>query len=177
MKKLAAALTCFASIAVCFALLAPANAAEEAPKSLEVTKKTKKLEVRHGQIGFRSTMLFYTFADQKAVLKVHIGNRDKTFPVTVTAYVFDKDVTADGIGKWLNNQHSDGLFPEVPEPIKTIKLPAKSGKVTAHKLTGETEQFNNIWDNYDVTVEVKTYAGEGVKINGFKAETKVHVKE
>jgi len=39
--------------------------------------------------------------------------------MTATVYIFDDSVTEDGLKKWLNNQHSDGLFVDVPEPTST----------------------------------------------------------
>jgi hypothetical protein len=160
----------------CIASLACAEGAGEKTKVLQVTKLTKNLEVRQSQIGFRSTLLFYTFKEQKTVLKLQFGNRDKTFPVTGTVYVFADSVTEEGIKKWLNNQHSDGLFPDVPKPV-SHKLPAKVCKVTSHKMTGQTKQRFGEYDNYDVTFEVKDYAGKtGIKLKGFKGATKVHVK-
>ena len=42
-------------------------------KALEVTKSTPKAEVRNSQIGYRDTLLFYTFTDQKAVLMLQLG--------------------------------------------------------------------------------------------------------
>lgn len=52
-----------------------------ASKALEVKKSTQKQEVRESQIGYRDTLLFYTFPDQKSVLKLQIGNKDKSFPM------------------------------------------------------------------------------------------------
>ena len=50
-------------------------------------------------------------------------------------YVPDEKTTEEGLKKWLNNQHSDGLFPEVPIPTSTGELPAGVCAVTGHKLT------------------------------------------
>ena len=153
------------------------EAPEKASKVLEINKLTQKLEVRQSQIGYRDTLLFYTFNEQKTVLKLQIGNRDKTFPMTATVYIFDDSVTEDGLKKWLNNQHSDGLFPDVPEPISKHKVPAKFCEVTSHKLIDHTKQQFGEYDNYAVTFEVKDYADEmSIKLKGFSGDTKVHVK-
>jgi hypothetical protein len=164
-----------ALLVFCFAGLACAEGA--AKKSLEVKTTTARLEVRHSQIGYRSTLLFYTFAEQQTVLRLQFGNQDKTFPVTGVVYVFDKTVTAEGIKKWLNNQHSDGLFPDVPQPNATIKIPAKVCTVTSNKLLDNTKQRFGEFANYAVTFEVKDYTDKTtIKLKGFKGETKVHVK-
>ena len=167
-----------ALLTLCF--VGPARMAEGADKAvkiLEVDENTKKLEVRHSMIGFRSTLLFYTFDEQKTVLRLQFGNRDKTFPVSATAYIFDNGVTEAGLKKWLNNQHSDGLFPDVPQPVNTLKLPEKVCKVTSNKLLDNTKQRNGNFANYAVTFEVKDYTDKAsIKVKGFKGNTKVHVK-
>ena len=72
---------------------------ETGDRVLQVNDRTPKLEVRHSQIGYRSTLLFYTFKKQHAVLKLQIGNRDKTFPITATVYRFADGVTEEGLKK------------------------------------------------------------------------------
>lgn len=146
-------------------------------KTLEVTKTTQKLEVRDSQIGHRDTLLFYTFTDQHAVLKLQIDNKDKSFPVVGTIYLFAESVKEADLKKWLNNQHSDGLFPDVPEPMSTLKIPEMVCKVTAHKLLDHSKQPFGEYDNYSVTFEVKDYTDKkSVTLKGFSAATKVHVK-
>jgi hypothetical protein len=153
------------------------NAAEEAPVVALNIKNAKKLEIRHGQLGFRSTLLFYTFKNQKAVMKILINNKDNTFPVTATVFLFDKQVTEEGLKKWLNNQHSDGLFPNVPKPSNNIKIPAKVFKVASKKLTGQSKQQFGNFDNYDVKLKASDYTDSlSIKLTGFTIDTKVHVK-
>ena len=146
-------------------------------RTLEVGADTPRLEVRYSQIGFRDTLLFYTFTEQNAVLKLQFGNKDKTFPVKGTLYFFADTTTEEGLKKWLNNQHSDGLFPDVPEPISLHKLPADICKVTSHKLIDRSKQAFGEYDNYAVIFKVIAYADmKSVKLKEFSGETKVHVK-
>jgi hypothetical protein len=146
-------------------------------KALEVTKSTKKLEVRESQIGYRDTLLFYTFTDQKAVLKLQIDNKDKSFPMAGTICIFADNVKEDDLNKWLNNQHSDGLFPDVPEPISTHKIPEKFCKVTSNKMIDRSKQEFGEYANYSVAFEVKDYADKNsVTLKGFSDTAKVHVK-
>lgn len=153
------------------------NAAQQAPIIALDIKDAKKLEIRHGMAGFRSTLLFYTFKDQKAVMKILINNKDNTFPVTATVFIFDKQVTEDGLKKWLNNQHSDGLFPNVPNPSMTIKVPTKVFKVASKKLTGQSKQQFGNFENYDVKLKASDYTDKfSIKLTGFTVDTKVHVK-
>ena len=59
------------SSAVCLPALAGPAAAE---RKLSV-KDAEKIQIRHSMIGARDTLLFYTFADQKAVLLLKIDNQ------------------------------------------------------------------------------------------------------
>lgn len=145
--------------------------------SLEVTKSTQKLEVRESQIGYRDTLLFYTFPEQNAVLKLQIGNNDKSFTMAGTIYIFADSVKEDDLKKWLNNQHSDGLFPEVPEPISTHKIPEKACIVTSHRMIDRSKQEFGEYNNYSVTFDVKDYADKkSITLKGFSDTAKVHVK-
>lgn len=146
-------------------------------KALEITKSTQKLEVRESLTGHRDTLLFYTFTDQKAVVKLQIDNKDNSFPMAGTIYIFADSVKEDGLKKWLNNQHSDGLFPDVPEPISTHKIPETICKVTSHKLIDRSKQRFGEYDNYSVTFDVKDYTDtKSVTLKGFSDKATVHVK-
>ena len=145
-------------------------------KVLEVNKTTEKQEVRSSQIGYRDTLVFYTFKDQKAVLKLQIDNKDTKFPMTGTIFLFADTVNAEDLKKWLNNQHSDGLFADVPAPTATQKLPAETCKVASHKLDDHTKETFGEYDNYSVTFEVKDYSDKkGISLKGFSGTAKVHV--
>lgn len=144
-------------------------------------KKAQKLEVRHSMIGFRNTLLFYTFKDQQAILTLTIGNTDETFPVKGKIHLFDDATTEEGLNKWINNQHSDGLFPEVPTPIFTEELPEGTCSVTSHKQTGTSENPSPIspatFKNYEVKLSVKEHAiDKKVKLSAFTDTALVHVK-
>jgi hypothetical protein len=142
-------------------------------------KKAQKLEVRHSMIGFRNTLLFYTFKDHQAILTLSIGNTDETFPVKGKVHLFDDATTEEGLKKWINNQHSDGLFPDVPMPIFTRELPEGSCKVTSHKHTGTSESPTSpeTFKNYEVKLSVKECViDKKVKLSTFTDTALVHVK-
>lgn len=147
------------------------------PEVLEVTKTTDKLEVRVSQIGYRDTLLFYTFKNQHAVLKLRIDNKDKSFPMSGIVYLFAENVKEEDIKKWLNNQHSDGLYPDVPVPTSTITIDEGTCKVTSQKLIDHTKQTFGEYDNYDLTFEVKDYTDKkSISLKGFTGSTKAHIK-
>jgi hypothetical protein len=178
MKSIMGMRTLSTLLTVCIAgLMVPTARAEDAVKRLEVKRETPKLEVRESQLGFRDTLLFYTFAPQQTVLKLQIGNQNKSFPVTGTLYFFAADVTPEGIAKWLNNQHSDALFADAATPVSSHKLPAKVCKVLFHKFIDHSQQPFGEFDNYAVTFQVDDYAElKGVTLKKFAGTATVHIK-
>lgn len=144
-----------------------------------VFKDAKKELVRHSMIGVRDTMLFYTLAEERAVLVLRIDNKSAPLPVTATVHLFAPDTTAEDLGKWVNNQHSDGLFPEVPEPVTTIKLPDGTCIVTDRELVGQEKQTlnENVFGDYKVKLTVKEHREERkFRLAAFEDEANVFVK-
>ena len=140
-------------------------------------KHAQKLEVSSSLGGYRNTLIFYTFKDQKAVLKVLIDNKGKKFPVAATVYAFADNVTEDGLKKWLNNQHSDGLFPDVPNPVAVHKIPAGSCKTLSHKLINHTKESFGEYDNYSVAFQISGVAKAGkFRVKDFTDKATVHLK-
>ena len=102
-------------------------------------QKPEKTEIRNSMLGYRDTLIFYLFKKQRAILAMSINNKDETFPVTGKVHLFDETVTEEGLKKWINNQHSDGLFPDIPKPILTKSLPPGFCTVTSSKQTGTSK--------------------------------------
>jgi hypothetical protein len=148
----------FLSIFTFKAMAAPAGVERE----LEL-KAAKKQQVRHSMAGIRDTLVFYTLADQKAVLVLRIDHKDIKFVVTGTVFLFAPDTTEEGLGKWINNQHSDGLFVDVPEPVVSSQLPEGNCSIFERKLTGRQKQDldNKEFSDYEVKVSIKEHRLEG----------------
>ena len=139
----------------------------------------QKREVRNSMIGFRSTLIFYTFKDQQAVMVVLIDNKDETFPVTAKVHLFDEGTTEEGLKKWINNQHSDGLFPDVPSPTFTAELPKEVARVTSHKEAGTSKNPGprpGVYKNYEVQLFIDDHEVDGkFKLAAHKDMARVHV--
>jgi len=107
---------------------------------------------------------------------LQIDNKDKSFPMKGALFFFSENIKEEGINKWINNQHSDGLFIDAPQPTGTRELPAETCKVTKHKYLDRGRMGLGNYDNYGVSYQVKDFDDKkGLKIKGFKGETKVHV--
>ncbi|MFM8289735.1 MAG: hypothetical protein ACKOGA_23850 [Planctomycetaceae bacterium] len=139
-------------------------------------KKVQRLEVSASLIGYTSTKVFYTLGDHRVVVAIQVDNTQKGFPVTGTVYQFAKDVTQEDLGKWLNNQHSDALFPEVPEPQVTVKLPAESCRTLASQRLGQKQVGNTTYDEYRVEIKLaEAKVNEQFRLQEFKDTLKVFV--
>lgn len=139
-------------------------------------KKVQRSEVSESQIGYTSTKVFYTLGDHRVVVVVQIDNAKKGFPVTGTVYQFAKDVTPEEMAKWVNNQHSDALFPDVPEPKVTAKLPAESCRSLESKLLGQKKANETTYNEYSVEIKLtETKVNEHFRLQEFKDTVKVYV--
>jgi hypothetical protein len=63
----------------------------------------------------------------------------------------------------VNNQHSDGLFPDVPQPTLSSKLPDGTCTVTARELTGREKKPNgeDTFGDWKVKIAVKAHREAG----------------
>ena len=156
------------------ALIMPAATAEESPAA-----KPEKIEIRHSMLGYRSTLVFYTFAEQRAVLVLGIDNKDETFPLTATVHLFDQAETAQSLAKWVNNQSSDALFADAPKPVVSEKLPPEFGRVKSHKLLGTGPNpgpEKSMFKDFEVEFSIAgREVGGRFKIPAFTDTARVHV--
>lgn len=141
-------------------------------------KTTDKKQVVDSMVGFRDTLIFYSFPADKAVLVVRIDNKNEKFPMTGKLYVFAKETTTEGFEKWINNQHSDGLFPDVPEPLATHDIPAASFSLVSQKMVEaiKNENFGS-FKRYDLEFKIEKVPAFGeIKIKDFTDTASVHIK-
>jgi hypothetical protein len=141
-------------------------------------KDAKKEQVRHSMLGPRDTVLFYTFAEQAAVLVVNIAGKEP-FAASATVHLFAPGTTAEALAKWVNNRHSDGLFPDVPEPSSSVKLPDGTAAVTGSEPVGKEQHPDgeSVFADYKVKLTVKEHREPGkFHLPAFEDEANVFVK-
>ncbi len=139
----------------------------------------EKYEANQTLIGFSNTRIFYTVASQNAIVVVHIDDKDKQFAASGKVHVFAKGVTADDLGKWVNNQHSDALFADIPEPVATHTLPADAIKTVSSKLLGQEKggPEGAAYDKYSVEFAVgETALTKTLKLGAFKDSATAYTK-
>ena len=163
-------------------LVTPVHAAQPVPERKLAREGATKLQVCDSMVGFRDTLLFYAFKGQQAVLTIQIGNSDTTFPARATLYLFAPDTSGEAIDKWINNQHSDGLFADAPEPVSEFKLPAGTSTVTDPKVLGEEKRQSiegEVFVHHNkVKLTVKPYRIDGsFQLEGFADEADIYIKK
>jgi hypothetical protein len=156
-------------------------AVKPAAAELELAIKDAKKElVRHSMVGPRNTLLFYTFAAEKSVLVLQIDNKDSSLKISGTLHIFDPAATEEGISKWVNNQHSDGLFVDPATPAHSLKLPDGTFTVTERKHLSREKHppGDEVFSDYQVKITAKEHRVEGkYRLSAFTDEANVFVKE
>ena len=141
------------------------------------SKDTKRLEISSGFGGYRRTMVFYSFPEHRAVLKVTIDNKTKMFPVSAILYEFSENTGEKQIAKWLNNQHSDALFADAPRPKKTTKVAEQSCKTKSSKFIEHAKPRFGNYDNYKVSYQILQMGTIGsFQLKKLEDEAIVHLK-
>lgn len=147
-------------------------------KSIDVKADgVTKLEANQSLIGYSSTRLFYTLGERHTVVAIVIDNKKQGFPVNGTVYQFAGDVTKEALAKWLNNQHSDALFADAPEPVAAHKIPAASFSTAAKKQPGQVQAGIGTWEKFAVKLTLKeTKLDSGIELKGFSEIATVYVQ-
>ncbi len=160
--------------------LIPLASAENAARELDVAA-AKKSEVRYGQIGPRDTLLFYAFEDKAAVLTLMVKREGDKFIMSGAVQLFAEGTTGEQLAKWINNQHSCGIFPEVPEPVGTEPLPAAACVVTASQRKEGAEKVTSpndeVFEDHVIQFKVTGAEVDGrFKLKAFESVTGAFVK-
>ncbi len=111
--------------------------------------QVKRFETAQTQIGYTHTKIFYTFGDLKTVFVITIQN-NRDFTTTGQAHQFDAKYSVEDLDKWINNQHSDGLFADAPEPKNVVNLPKNAFKTEAIKPQGNQQGPQDNYEKYQV---------------------------
>lgn len=138
-----------------FGMTAAADVPPKPATALDLNGKTvKRQEVSSSPNGLTSTTVFYALDEHRVVVVIHVDNTREDFPVTGKVFAFAEGTDAEGIARWLNNQHSDGLFPNVPEPTAKIRLPAEACQSLEGRLLGERKVIDTTYSHHRVGIKI-----------------------
>jgi hypothetical protein len=167
---------------LCATLLSVCWGGKAAPLTtdLTVSDDVARYQSATSMVGFRDkTLLFYTFKQRRAVLKLVVDRKT----VSGTLYIFSPQATPEGLAKWVNNQHSDGLFVDPAQPVGRHNLPAEKCRIKSSKLVGQVAAPNGEFNKYNVSFSISESEFETdedpareFRLGEFSGTSQVHAK-
>lgn len=146
----------------------------------EKKQAADKVEIRHSMLGYRDTLVFYSYPDAPAILVLQIGNEDESFPMKGTVHLFEKATPEEGLKKWINNQHSDALHIDAAKPVFTKKLSDDFYKVGAKKQMETRENpgpNGGVFVDYQISFSIQEQViHERFALPAFTDTARVYVK-
>ena len=127
---------------------------------------------------YRDTLIFHHFRDQRAVLVINFDNQSLPSDGTAEVVLFDPAESPKLVDQWINNQHSDGLYINIAQPLKTHTLDSDAVTVTAAQQTGTASgDAGDSYDSYRIEFTVSDQSlNNEFFLNGFSADTVLHVQ-
>ena len=130
------------------------------------------------------TQKFYHSKDENTVIQIRTTN-DTGFVTSVNVYLFEENsaptdstagIAPGDIEKWLNNQYSDALYADAPEPIKTVTLSETQYSLIATFQESTSYGDGQEYDRYSIELTVDSVFEEGAfSLSPFTAVYNVHV--
>lgn len=157
-------------VALVLTCLAFASVAHAAERRVKLAPDTPATEVNRyfSLLAHGPTKKFYVLPEAKVV--VVVATVDGKADASATIHVFPADVSAEGIAKWINNQHSDALHPDVPMPLRSVLVPAdrfhaKAGPPLDHEKGEQGDEYDRVRVEFTIDAfedgDVKVEASRG----------------
>ncbi|MGA0039802.1 MAG: hypothetical protein ACO3NZ_08140 [Pirellulales bacterium] len=149
--------------------LANAAAEEPPPRRVEITPETPAMEVSRyfSLLAHGPTQKFFTLTKQRVVLV--LSTSDGTADLHGVVYLFDPAASAESLEKWINNKHSDALYADAAEPLRSVKIPAEKLRCdVSQPMKHEVGRSGDEYDQVRVSFTLDSYADEFVNVQGFK---------
>jgi hypothetical protein len=144
--------------ALTLACLVVAGVAAAVERRIAITADTPATEVNRyfSPLAHGPTQKFYVLPESRIV--VIVATVDGKAEASATIHLFPADVAAEGIAKWINNQHSDALHPDVPLPIRSVAVPPTHFHATVGRpLDHETGQQGDEYDRVRVDFTIDAF--------------------
>ena len=104
--------------------------------------------------AFGATKHLYHFVEDNAILLIQIYN-DSAHSATAKVILFDVNETVSSLDRWINNQVSDALYANAPQPMSDLELtPNQFSLVNPSIADSLTGSYGDQWVNYNVTLKV-----------------------
>lgn len=160
-------------------LLAAAPAAIAVERVVEITPDTKGLEVNRyfSPEAHGPSLKFYAFPEERIVVVVRVEPTPGVIATTATINVFPASTVAEGLQKWINNQHSDALHPDVPSPERRIDVqPDMLNTKIAGPLDHEVGDGGDEYDRHRVDFTIDALTDGDVRLKASRGSVDAFVR-
>ena len=164
------------------------NSSSPASASVQVLSEPVQLSVSDDSVSsftvssyfslyrYGPTKIFYHFTENNVVLVIDLTSELSIIQANAVIHLFAVTESADSILKWINNQHSDGLFADAPVPLMSVTLPADDVTIDSASFTEHlTGGYGDEYDVYDVVLHISDVAIQSsYLLREFSADTRVY---
>jgi hypothetical protein len=143
-------------------------AAEVERRVVEIDDDTPVVEVNryYSLQAHGPTQQFFTLADTRVI--VVLATRDGTAEVRASVHVFDPEASVESLEKWLNNQHSDALYADAAEPVRSVAIPAERLRCEVSKpIAHEVGRGGDEYDHVQVTYVLDDFSNEFIELTRY----------
>lgn len=155
--------------------------AESIPRQLEFSESStevKSIVQCFCDSRYRSTLQIIHFINQNAVLTIEFDNLSLDFNSAAVLHLFDQTATQSDLSRWINNQHSDGLYLNTAIPTHSIELGSSLVTVTSSAFVESLSGFSgDEYDKYQIDYSVANQSATGLYfLNGFSSNADVYLQ-
>lgn len=169
----------FLAVACGLCAVAAAPAAVAAARVVEITPATEGLEVNRyfSPEAHGPSLKFYAFPAERIVVVVRVAPTPRAVTTTAEINVFPAPTDAEGLGKWINNQHSDAIHPDVPQPERRIdvqpeRLHTKVEGPLDHEVGGGGDEY----DRHRVDFSIDAFTDGDVQLKASRGSVDTFVR-
>jgi hypothetical protein len=131
------------------ALLVGQQVASAAEREVAIGPDTAAREVNRyfSPHAHGPTQKFFVLPEARVV--VVVATVDGKSDASATIHVFPEGTSSEGIDRWINNRHSDALYPDAAEPDRVIQVPDgkfrwKPGAVADHEVGPGGDEYDRV---------------------------------
>ena len=153
--------------------------AADAPRVVEFTPDTEAREVStyYSLHAHGPTVKFYVFPEACVVAVVRVTPAGKAIDTAVDVAVFPRDTAVESIQKWINNQHSDAIYPDVPNPERRFTVDGKWVHATSkgpleHEVGGNGDEY----DRHEVEFAIDAFTEGDVDFRASRGTANAFVR-
>lgn len=165
--------------AMAFALNACEAARPTPPRTIALEQaKVITVDQYFSTYLYGPSLRLYHYQEDNVILTLRFSNRQSPIQFTAALHEFASTLSTKQIAKWVNNQHSDALYGDAPEPEKTTNIQDRvkitsTIKSTKNPIQGRTGES---YDDYKITFRVRPIETKNSRLAGFTDTATVHVR-